>query len=66
MATQGQVTSDRNSVEVSLRNQLRYEINGAELKNPERFALEQKFGIHDPVLIQSEQQAIAAEGVFLG
>lgn len=46
-----------------LRRQLRYEINGEDITNPEKFALEQKFGLTDPVLIQRERNAIFAEEV---
>lgn len=45
----------------SLREQLKYEINGVELTNPEKFALEMKFGITEPFLLQEEKDVIAAE-----
>lgn len=50
----------------SLRSQTRYEINGAELKNPERFMLDQKFGLVDPVLTKEEKALIAGEEARLG
>lgn len=45
----------------SLRSQTRYEINGDELKNPERFMIDQKFGLIDPVLTKEEKALIAGE-----
>ena len=52
---------EQDSITASLRSQLRFEINGAELTNPERFALEQKFGITDPVLTADEKQLLSVE-----
>lgn len=68
MTVLGQVsipnTQDK-SVEVSINQQIRYEVNGAELKNPEKFMIDQKYGVTEPVLTQSELQSIAAEGARL-
>lgn len=54
------------TLQSDLRRQLRYEINGEELKGPEKFALEQKFGLTDAVLLSEEKQTIAAEEARLG
>lgn len=65
MATLGPVV-EKGSVQESLRKQLQEEIGGATLKNPERFALEQKYGLTDPVLTSSELAMIATEGQNAG
>ena len=44
-----------------LRKQLRAEIDGEPITNPERFALEQKYGLTDAVLLHEE--LVAAEVV---
>lgn len=49
-----------------LRRQLKQEIDGAELKGPEKFILEQKYGITDAVLLSEEKQTITAEEARLG
>ncbi len=49
-----------------LKRQLREEVDGDELKGPEKFMLELKYGITDPVLTSEEKQTIAAEEVRLG
>lgn len=55
------------SLNSELRRQVREEIKGQEgLTNPERFALEQKYGITEPVLVLEELQIIRAEEVRLG
>lgn len=54
------------SITASLRSQLKYEINGAELTNPEKFALEQKFGLTDPVLTADEAYIVRKEESRLG
>jgi hypothetical protein len=65
----GQATqqdSRSKDLQSDLRRQLRYEINGDDLKGPEKFALEQKFGLTDPALTSEEKQTIAAEEARLG
>lgn len=47
-----------NSLDAELKQQIRIELDGAEITNPERFMLEQKYGITEPVLTQGEKQAI--------
>lgn len=56
----------RSSLSSDLRRQLRYEINGAEITNVEKFTLEQKFGLADPFLLAEERQTITAEEAYLG
>ncbi len=53
------------TVEGAVKNSIKEEIGGETLKTPERFAIEQKYGITDPFLIPSELAAIRAE-VALG
>lgn len=47
-------SSTGNSLSEELRKQVRVEIDGAELTNPEKFMLDQKYGITDPVFIAEE------------
>jgi len=61
MAAATLVEQDNQPLVSELRRQLRYEINGEDITNPEKFALEQKFGLTDPVLLQRERNAIFAE-----
>ena len=46
---------------VELRKQLRAEIDGEPITNPQRFALEMKYGLTDAVLLNEE--LVAAEVV---
>lgn len=70
----GQVPEQLNSrsnqkpkdLQSDLRRQLHQEIDGAELKQPQKFMLELKYGITDPVLTPEEKQTIAAEEAQLG
>lgn len=68
MATEQTTQPDSRSKDLQsdLRRQLRYEIDGEDLKQPQKFALEQKFGLTDAVLLSEEKQTIAAEEARLG
>lgn len=61
------VVDSLSSLPSDLRRQIREEIRGQEaLTNPERFALEQKYGLTDPVLVNEELQLIRSEEARLG
>ena len=51
---------EKQSISDSIRNQMR-EDGGKELKNPEKFQLEQKYGLIDPILTEPEQALIRLE-----